>query len=348
MIPATWFRKPNTTASLPAKDGTPAAESTPAAAVAGPAVASVAAEEPAKVEAVTAPAPEKPAAAPASAPLRASRLIEAGHKRSTDLKSRVGALLSGAEPWGKPAAAAAAILVVGTLGYAGGHMSAGKNPSEELAAARWSEAAATMRENREDTARLASEMRFVRTALDSIRSERRGGGDVSAKQAQLSEKVERSSAETTGKIAKLAEQLDRIEKTQRDPARIAAVVDRLERIEKQIQPSVIAAVAPGPAKPAAAAAPAPAVAVDVTATGSLPTDARPPVRPVEADPRKLPAEGYALRDIEDGFALVEGRNGRYFEVSPGMNLPGLGRVEAIERRGRQWVVVTPKGYIAER
>jgi hypothetical protein len=185
-------------------------------------------------------------------------------------------------------------------------------------------------------------MKFVRTALDGLRSERRSS-DSPAKQAQL---IERSSAETSAKMAKLAEQLERIEKTQRDPARIAAVVERLERIEKQMQPQVVAAAQPAPAKPVAAAAPAPAA--DVTQTGSLPTDARPPVRPVEADPRKLPAEGYALRDIEDGFALVEGRNGRFFEVSPGMNLPGLGRVEAIERRGRQWVVVTPKGFIAER
>ena len=30
------------------------------------------------------------------------------------------------------------------------------------------------------------------------------------------------------------------------------------------------------------------------------------------------------------------------------SVPGIGRVEAIERRGRQWVVVTAKGFIAER
>jgi hypothetical protein len=343
MISATWFRKAKTPEAVPAKDSPAEAQPAPAAIVVET-PAEAAKDECLKVEAVAAPAPDAPSP-PNGSVLRASRLVEAGRKSSTTLKARLSAALAQAEPWGKPAGAAAAILVVGALGYAGGYATAGKAPSEDVAAARWSEAAASIRENREDTARLASEMRFVRTALDGIKSERRGG-DLSTKQAQLSEKVERSSADTSARIAKLAEQLERIEKTQRDPARIAAVVERLERIEKHIQTPVVASAAPAAPKPVAAAAPAPAA--DVTHTGSLPSDARPPVRPVDADPRKLPAEGYALRDIEDGFALVEGRNGRFFEVSPGMSLPGLGRVEAIERRGRQWVVVTPKGYIAER
>ncbi|MDB5560418.1 MAG: hypothetical protein JWQ36_3352 [Enterovirga sp.] len=342
MIPETWFRKTKAE-QIPAKDDPAKAELSTAPAVEAPACAPT--DEAAKVESVAAPAAEKDGARP-DVGLRASRLVEAGRKRSTDLTSRARALLAGAEPWGKPAAAAAAILVVGALGYAGGHASADKTSSQNVLALRLSETSAGIRENREDVARLASEMKSVRTALDGLRSERRVG-DGSAKQAQL---IERASAEASAKIAKLGEQLDRMEKTQRDPARIASIVERLERIEKQVQTAALAA--PTAPKPVAAASnPAPvAAAADVTTTGSLPAvEARPPARPVEAvDPRKLPAEGYVLRDIEDGFALVEGRNGRFFEVTAGMNLPGLGRVEAIERRGRQWVVVTPKGYVAER
>ncbi len=30
---------------------------------------------------------------------------------------------------------------------------------------------------------------------------------------------------------------------------------------------------------------------------------------------------------------------------PGDTLPGAGRVEAIERQGRQWVVVTRQGFV---
>ena len=342
MIPATWFRKGATpeasSSAAPASDPQPATPP-PAIESAAPPVA----EEPVKVESVAPPEKDikaEPRPAP-NAASKASRLVEAGSKGSTSLKTRLAAAAAGTQPWAKPAAAAAAILVAGTLGYAGGQASAGRDSADDVVVARWAEAASGIQENREDVARLASDMKAVRTALDGLRSERRGG-DPAARQAQL---IERSSADTSAKIAKLAEQLERIEKTQRDPARLGALVERLDRIEKQVQ---TASAAP---TPAAAPKPVAAAQADVTQTGSLPApvDARPPARPVEpVDPRKQQAEGYVLRDIEDGFALVEGRNGRFFEVAPGMNLPGLGRVEAIERRGRQWVVVTPKGYVAER
>lgn len=347
MISATWFRKAQAPETVPPKESVaPAQPDAPAPVSADP--ATPAPKESAALKVDAAPAPiEKPTAAAGTGGFRASRLVEAGRRSSASLKTRLTTVLAGAEPWGKPAGVAAAILVAGTLGFVGGSASSG-NGQEALASARLGETAAGIRENREDVARLASDMKSLRTALDGLRSERRAG-DLSTRQAQLSERMERSSTDASGRMAKLADQLDRIEKTQRDPTRLGAIVDRLERIEKHVQ---IASAAPSsalPAKPVAAApSPAPAAA-DVTQTGSLPTDARPPARPAEvADPRKLPADGYVVRDVEDGFALVEGRNGRFFEVSPGMNLPGLGRVEAIERRGRQWVVVTPKGYVGER
>ena len=347
MSAASWFRKNKSPEAPSAKEV--AAVVQPAAAPVAEAPAASTTAEPGKLDsAVISPstaAPEKPAEAPS----RAARLVEAGRKGSTDLKSQLAALLAPAEPWAKPAGIAAAIVVAGLIGYAGGHSSAEPDAREELSASRWSEAAQNLRENRDDVARLSLELRSVRTALDGLRSERRAS-DSPAKQAQL---IERSTAETTAKLVKLAEQLERIEKTQRDPARLGAILERLERIEKQAQTASLAPAAATP--PAATIAPkpiasAPAPATDVATTGSLPTDARPPARPAEAavDPRKLPAENYTLRDVEDGYALVEGRNGRFFEVAVGMNLPGLGRVEAIERRGRQWVLVTPKGFIAER
>ena len=44
------------------------------------------------------------------------------------------------------------------------------------------------------------------------------------------------------------------------------------------------------------------------------------------------------------MAVVEGPNG-YRQIGPGDFLPGAGRVERIERRGRDWAVVTNQGYI---
>ncbi len=56
-------------------------------------------------------------------------------------------------------------------------------------------------------------------------------------------------------------------------------------------------------------------------------------------------EQFALRDIFEGAAIIENRGRRLFQVTPGDTLPGAGRVEAIERRGRTWVVVTRQGVV---
>lgn len=70
---------------------------------------------------------------------------------------------------------------------------------------------------------------------------------------------------------------------------------------------------------------------------------------VAAQPRlsnasRIPANGYVLRDVRNGFAVVEGRSGLR-EVAPGDTIPGVGRVRGIERRGAEWVVVTSVGVI---
>ena len=56
-------------------------------------------------------------------------------------------------------------------------------------------------------------------------------------------------------------------------------------------------------------------------------------------------DGWAVRDVYDGVAVLEDRRRRLVEVGRGDAVPGIGRVEAIERRGRQWVVVTRQGII---
>lgn len=56
-------------------------------------------------------------------------------------------------------------------------------------------------------------------------------------------------------------------------------------------------------------------------------------------------DAWALRDIYDGIAILEDRKRRLLEVAPGDSIPGLGRVDSIERRGRTWVVVTKQGIV---
>jgi hypothetical protein len=69
--------------------------------------------------------------------------------------------------------------------------------------------------------------------------------------------------------------------------------------------------------------------------------------PMTTAPRKLAKiAGWVLRDVYNGNALIEAPQRVLYEVAPGKILGGIGRVEAIERKGRQWVVVTNKGIIA--
>lgn len=74
-----------------------------------------------------------------------------------------------------------------------------------------------------------------------------------------------------------------------------------------------------------------------------------PVAQVEA-PRaepiraRIPPDGFVLRRVIGGVALIETSNG-IREVIVGDYLPGAGRVRSIERRGREWVVVTSAGII---
>jgi hypothetical protein len=324
--------------------------------------------QPTKAEAVTVEPTTGPAPRAAKAGPTAGLPAFAG-----SLRSRAASLGRGNLRW--PAAAAGMLLTAG-LGYGVAHL--GARASVDPAEQRWSEAAAGLKQTHGDVVRLAADMKSMRTAIDAIKGERdRARGDASVKQVQFNERIEKANADSAAKVARLAEQLDRIEKIQRDPARIAALVERLDRIEKQTATVAekVAAPTPPPKPSLVQAAPADTV----TQTGSigeakpaarLPekpepkvADARPPeVKTVEAknaearnsesrtpefDPRKTQLDTYVLRDFGDGAALIEARNGRLSEVHPGQTVAGLGRIEAIERRGRQWVVVTSKGFIGE-
>ena len=107
---------------------------------------------------------------------------------------------------------------------------------------------------------------------------------------------------------------------------------RIDRLEKRpvAVPPVAAAT---PAKPVAAApAPRPTfapAAVSNETTGAI----------------ERPLRGYWLVEAGQGYAVIDGRDGPQ-QVAPGDILPGLGRVQRIERRGGGWVVVTAAGVIA--
>jgi hypothetical protein len=102
--------------------------------------------------------------------------------------------------------------------------------------------------------------------------------------------------------------------------KISEALDRAER-----HPAAAPAVPPAPA--------------EITGTVSPQTagEAKPAAKPPIVD-------GWVIRKVYDGAALIEGRYG-IVEVEPGMNLPGLGRIQDIKRQDGHWVVVTAKGLI---
>jgi hypothetical protein len=58
-------------------------------------------------------------------------------------------------------------------------------------------------------------------------------------------------------------------------------------------------------------------------------------------------EGWVVRDVYRGAALIQGRAG-VLQVMPGEVLPGLGRIESVQRHDGRWEVVTTRGLIVSR
>lgn len=88
-------------------------------------------------------------------------------------------------------------------------------------------------------------------------------------------------------------------------------------------------------------------------TGSLGTAASGIGRQAKILPRPVPfpetkpttIEGWTVRDVVDGAAILEGPDG-IRRVMRGDTVPGVGRVESIVRWGRHWVVATSRGLIS--
>ncbi len=182
-----------------------------------------------------------------------------------------------------------------------------------------------------------------------------GGGQAAGKGSELDAQVARLDAEISAlklsvehnaktdmsQLNKTGERLDRLEKAQAEPA--AKLAKLSEAVEKLRAAPNVTAAAPAAAKEATGsiapqavaaatppAAPAAQAAAPKTEVGRLPT-----------------VEGWVLRDVGRGSALIESRQGLY-EVYAGDPVPGLGRIDAIRRQDGRWVVVTSRGLIVSR
>ena len=163
---------------------------------------------------------------------------------------------------------------------------------------------------------VADEVKALKDSLAQLRATTRS---LSDNLAALKTTVANSSAQNV----KIAETLDRLEKGQAEQRKVSTT--------QAAQPAAAAAAAPettGSVAKQQAGAP--------MVLGDPPTTLKPPV-----------LQGWVLRRVYDGAALIEGRDG-IIEVEPGIVAPGLGRIEGIKRQDGRWVVVTSRGLIVQR
>jgi hypothetical protein len=197
---------------------------------------------------------------------------------------------------------------------------------------------------------------------------------IDADIANLKLGVEHTSKVGMSQFNKTSDRLDKVEKAQAEPAaklaRLSETVDKLRAAPAALitaaavpaaAKEVTGSIAPVATTPASAAKSE--VAKSETAKSETAKSETAKSEPAKSEPAKsetaksevakpevarLPTvEGWVLRDVDHGSALIEGRRGM-FEVYAGDPIPGLGRVDAIRRQDGRWVVVTSKGLIVAR
>jgi len=159
--------------------------------------------------------------------------------------------------------------------------------------------------------------------------ERNAGLAQSGKTGERLERIEKAQAEAAAKLAKLGEAVDKLRAA--GPAAAAPVAAATPKdVTGTVTTPAGAQALPAPQLHASPATTAASNAPATTEVGRLPT-----------------LEGWVLRDVGRGAALIEGRSGLY-EVFAGDPVPGLGRIDAIRKQDGRWVVVTSKGLIVAR
>jgi hypothetical protein len=157
-----------------------------------------------------------------------------------------------------------------------------------------------------------------RTALEEIQALKENVVQARVELAALKLSTDSSNRNAGAQLTRISERIDRIERAQAEPAaKLTKALDTIERLSR--------GEAAVPSK-------------DVT--GSIVSPAAGPNQPG----RPGAVEGWVVRDVQRGTALIEGRMG-LIEVDQGDVVPGLGRVDAIRKQDGRWVVVTSKGLI---
>lgn len=170
--------------------------------------------------------------------------------------------------------------------------------------------------------------------------------DPTPKLAEISARLDRLDREPSPKLTEIAARLDQLKADPNNP-KLAEITARLDRIEHQISSpaatgSIVPMRLPGPSTTSPVSAAAHSVPTPVPAPAPATTAA---ASDTKTTPKPATVEGWMLRDVYGGVALLEGRTGGLREVAPGQYVAGIGEIRSIERRGRSWVVVTSRGLI---
>jgi hypothetical protein len=63
--------------------------------------------------------------------------------------------------------------------------------------------------------------------------------------------------------------------------------------------------------------------------------------------RPTTIEGWTIREVSGGTAVLEGPNG-VWKATRGDTVPGVGKIDSIVRWGNRWIVATSRGLISTR
>ena len=170
--------------------------------------------------------------------------------------------------------------------------------------------------------RIDSDIQALKAGLDH--TSKLGSNQFNRTSERL-DKLERAQAEPAAKLAKLSEAIDKLHALPVPAPAVAAATPSASAASKDITGSI----ASTPTQQQAAASVA-------------------PKNDMKGEFSRLPTvDGWVLRDVAYGGALIDGRRGVY-EVYAGDMVPGLGRIDAVRRQDGHWVVVTSRGLIVAR
>jgi len=158
-----------------------------------------------------------------------------------------------------------------------------------------------------------------KTSLEEFQALKENVLQARVELAALKVAIESGTRNSSAQFTRIGERIERVERLSAEPAtKLNKAIEMLERHAR----------------------------AETTGTSREATGSINPPQTVAAglNTRSGALEGWVVRDVQRGTALIEGRMG-LIEVDQGDVVPGLGRIEAVRKQDGRWVVVTSKGTI---